>query len=177
MTIHASKGLEFKQVYVVGMEENLFPSQLSLNSRSELEEERRLFYVALTRAMLKLTLSFATSRFKFGTMINSEPSRFLQEIDPQYLHIEGMINRQQEQPTRNTGNYGKPQYGYAKKTPEAALPTVTIPKNFKPINKAIPTPTAIDPNFIGDDTSNLIAGQLVEHARFGNGTVLNTEGV
>jgi DNA helicase-2/ATP-dependent DNA helicase PcrA len=110
-------------------------------------------------------------------MINSEPSRFLQEIDPQYLHIEGMINRQQEQPTRNTGNYGKPQYGYAKKTPEAALPTVTIPKNFKPINKAIPTPTAIDPNFIGDDTSNLIAGQLVEHARFGNGTVLNTEGV
>ena len=177
MTIHASKGLEFKQVYVVGMEENLFPSQLSLNSRSELEEERRLFYVALTRAMLKLTLSFATSRFKFGTMINSEPSRFLQEIDPQYLHIEGMINRQQEQPSRNTGNYGKPLYGHAKKAPETALPTVTIPKNFKPINKAIPAPTAIDPNFIGDDTSNLIAGQLVEHARFGNGTVLNTDGV
>jgi DNA helicase-2/ATP-dependent DNA helicase PcrA len=177
MTIHASKGLEFKQVYVVGMEENLFPSQLSLNSRSELEEERRLFYVALTRAMLKLTLSFATSRFKFGTMINSEPSRFLQEIDPQYLHIEGMINRQQEQPSRNTGNYGKPLYGHVKKAPEAALPTVTIPKNFKPINKAIPAPAAIDPNFIGDDTSNLIAGQLVEHARFGNGTVLNTDGV
>src|SRR5690606_16913172 len=88
MTIHASKGLEFKYVYIGGVEENLFPSQMSLNSRSELEEERRLFYVALTRAMKKLHLSFATSRFKFGTMINSEPSRFLQEIDPQFLMLE-----------------------------------------------------------------------------------------
>jgi DNA helicase-2/ATP-dependent DNA helicase PcrA len=173
MTIHASKGLEFKQVHVVGLEENLFPSQLSLNSRSELEEERRLFYVALTRAMDKLTLSFATSRFKFGSMINSEPSRFLQEIDPQFLNIEGMKVPQ----PRTSGSFSKPQYGgYTKRTPEAAPPTITVPKNFKPINKAIAPPAAIDPNFMGDDTSNLQAGQLVEHARFGNGTVLSTEG-
>lgn len=176
MTIHASKGLEFKQVHVVGLEENLFPSQLSLNSRSELEEERRLFYVALTRAMDKLTLSFATSRFKFGTMINSEPSRFLQEIDPQFLNIEGLFNKPTPQRS-TTGGFGKPQYGgYTKRAPEAAPAAPVVPKNFKPINKAIPTPTAIDPNFVGDDTSNLEAGQFVEHARFGKGTVLSTEG-
>ncbi len=176
MTIHSSKGLEFKQVFVVGLEENLFPSQLSLNSRSELEEERRLFYVALTRAMDKLTLSFATSRFKFGTMINSEPSRFLQEIDPQYLNIEGMFNKQPVQQKQSFGSYGKQSYPQTRRAPEAAPATQSVPKNFKPINKAVAAPAAIDPNFIGDDTSNLEAGQLVEHARFGNGTVLSTEG-
>jgi DNA helicase-2/ATP-dependent DNA helicase PcrA len=176
MTIHASKGLEFKQVFVVGLEENLFPSQLSLNSRSELEEERRLFYVALTRAMDKLTLSFATSRFKFGSMINSEPSRFLQEIDPQYLNIEGMIQKQ-SQPQIQRSSYGsKPQYATAKRAPETAFPPATIPKGFKPINKAVPAPASIDPNFVGDDTSNLQVGQQVEHARFGNGMVTSVEG-
>lgn len=176
MTIHASKGLEFKQVFVVGLEENLFPSQLSLNSRSELEEERRLFYVALTRAMDKLTLSFATSRFKFGSMINSEPSRFLQEIDPQYLNIEGMIQKQ-SQPQIQRSSYGsKPQYATAKRAPETAFPPATIPKGFKPINKAVPAPASIDPNFVGDDTSNLQVGQQIEHARFGNGMVTSVEG-
>jgi DNA helicase II / ATP-dependent DNA helicase PcrA len=173
MTIHASKGLEFKQVYVVGLEENLFPSQLSLNSRSELEEERRLFYVALTRAMEKLTLSFATSRFKFGTMIHSEPSRFLQELDPQYLHIEGMVNRQ---PPQQQSSYGKQYGGYGKRPAESAPPAPSVPKNFKPIQKATPAPAAADPNFVGDDTSNLTVGQQVEHARFGKGNVLGIEG-
>src|SRR5690606_35235290 len=88
MTIHSSKGLEFNQVYVVGLEENLFPSQMSLNSRSDLEEERRLFYVAVTRAEKKLHISYATSRFKFGTLINCEPSRFLDEIEPKYLELD-----------------------------------------------------------------------------------------
>src|ERR1700740_51336 len=88
MTIHSSKGLEFPQVYVVGLEENLFPSQMSLNSRSDLEEERRLFYVATTRAENKLTLSYAPSRFKCGSLINCEPSRFLDEIDAQYLELD-----------------------------------------------------------------------------------------
>jgi DNA helicase-2/ATP-dependent DNA helicase PcrA len=88
MTIHSSKGLEFPQVHVVGLEENLFPSQMSLNSRSDLEEERRLFYVAVTRAEHKLTISYATSRFKFGTLISCEPSRFLDEIDAKYLELD-----------------------------------------------------------------------------------------
>lgn len=177
MTIHASKGLEFKNVFIVGLEENLFPSQLSLNSRAELEEERRLFYVALTRAMDKLTLSFATSRFKFGSMINSEPSRFLQEIDPQYLNVEGMINRSSAPPQQRSSGFSK--YGTQpnKRPAEPAPASPAVPKNFKPITKAVAAPASIDPNFTGDDTSNLQTGQLVEHARFGNGTVLGIEGV
>ena len=87
MTIHASKGLEFPYVFVVGLEENLFPSQMALNSRSELEEERRLFYVAITRAEKKCTLSFATSRYRWGNLITSESSRFIEEIDKDYLEL------------------------------------------------------------------------------------------
>lgn len=87
MTIHASKGLEFPYVFIVGLEENLFPSQLALNSRSELEEERRLFYVALTRAEKKATLSYATSRYRWGNLITSEPSRFIEEIDTDFLEV------------------------------------------------------------------------------------------
>ncbi|MCE3260383.1 MAG: ATP-dependent helicase, partial [Bacteroidetes bacterium] len=85
MTVHAAKGLEFKYVYVVGLEENLFPSQLSLNSRSDLEEERRLFYVAVTRAEKQATLSFAATRYRFGNLIYCEPSRFIDEIDERYV--------------------------------------------------------------------------------------------
>src|SRR5690606_24350545 len=88
MTIHSSKGLEFPHVFIVGLEENLFPSQLSLNSRSDLEEERRLFYVAVTRAEKKLTLSYATSRYRWGTLNNCEPSRFLDELNPAYLELD-----------------------------------------------------------------------------------------
>ncbi len=88
MTIHSSKGLEFGHVYIVGLEENLFPSQLSLNSRSDLEEERRLFYVAVTRAENRLTLSYATSRYRWGTLNNCEPSRFLDELDPAFLDLD-----------------------------------------------------------------------------------------
>jgi DNA helicase-2/ATP-dependent DNA helicase PcrA len=87
MTIHASKGLEYPVVFIVGIEENLFPSQLSLHSRADLEEERRLFYVAITRAETKCYMTFATSRFKYGSLIPCEPSRFIQEIDPQYLDM------------------------------------------------------------------------------------------
>lgn len=87
MTIHASKGLEYPYVYVVGLEENLFPSQLSLSSRPDLEEERRLFYVALTRAEKKVSLSYAVSRFRWGNLVHSEPSRFIEEIPEKHLDI------------------------------------------------------------------------------------------
>jgi DNA helicase II / ATP-dependent DNA helicase PcrA len=184
MTIHASKGLEFRFVYIVGLEENLFPSQMALNSRTELEEERRLFYVALTRAMKKLTLSFSTSRFKFGTMISCEPSRFLQELDAKYLNIEGMSGSgagesrnsgyRQESKQNSYGSYGKKTT--TKSKPSTPPPTVSVPKNFTPINRAVAAPQNIDPNFVGDDTSNLQVGQQVEHQRFGNGTVLSIEG-
>ena len=87
MTIHAAKGLEYPYVYVVGLEENLFPSQMALNTREELEEERRLFYVALTRAEKKATLSYALTRYRWGQLIQNEPSRFIEEIDEQYLNL------------------------------------------------------------------------------------------
>jgi DNA helicase-2/ATP-dependent DNA helicase PcrA len=177
MTIHASKGLEFNQVYIVGLEENLFPSQLSLNSRQELEEERRLFYVAVTRAKQKLTLSFATSRFKFGSLITSEPSRFLSEIDPQYIMVEGMYNNQPQGEQRKPyqmGSYQKrqePQTSYSTKT------SSPLPKNFKPITKATPAAQQqFDADFIGDDTTLLAIGMSVEHQRFGNGIVVNIDG-
>jgi DNA helicase-2/ATP-dependent DNA helicase PcrA len=85
MTIHLAKGLEFPTVFCVGMEEDLFPSAMSLNTRSELEEERRLFYVALTRAEHQAYLSYAQSRYRWGKLMDSEPSRFIEEIDDQYL--------------------------------------------------------------------------------------------
>ncbi|NJO70226.1 MAG: ATP-binding domain-containing protein [Bacteroidetes bacterium] len=87
MTIHSSKGLEFGVVYIVGLEEGLFPSTMTMVDQRELEEERRLFYVALTRAKIKASLSFAHSRYKWGVPSNCTPSRFIQEIDPQYLDL------------------------------------------------------------------------------------------
>ena len=181
MTIHGSKGLEFTNVHIVGLEENLFPSQLSLNSRQDLEEERRLFYVALTRAEKKLTLSFATSRFKFGSMINCEPSRFLQEIDPQYLIVEGLYNSnqsasEQRKPYQMSSYNKKATASTQANKPAAAQPTVTVPKNFKPINKAVSQPASIDTDFVGDDTSLLAVGMNVEHQRFGKGVVIVMEG-
>ena len=162
MTIHSAKGLEYKYVYVVGLEENLFPSQMALNSRQDLEEERRLFYVAITRAMKQLTLSFATSRFKFGTIVNSEPSRFLQEIDPQFLHFENLFAGKQswDSPT-STGTMSG------------------LPKKALTLSKAAPKPAAAppaDPNFTPDDTTHLKAGDKVSHQRFGRGEVNLIEG-
>ncbi len=176
MTIHASKGLEFKNVYIVGLEENLFPSQLSLNSRQELEEERRLFYVAITRAMNKLTLSFATSRFKFGNITNAEPSRFLSELDPKFLQFDALFSKGnsnvQSKPTVQTSRFGKPL------SPTAKTPPSTVGQRFNtPTKPAAAPPPAVDPNFVGDDTKNIQVQQRVEHQRFGFGTVVTLDGV
>lgn len=176
MTIHASKGLEFKNVFIVGLEENLFPSQLSLNSRQELEEERRLFYVAITRAMNKLTLSFATSRFKFGNITNAEPSRFLSELDPKFLQFDALFSKGnsnvQSKPTVQTSRFGKPL------SPTAKTPTSTVGQRFNtPTKPAAAPPPAVDPNFVGDDTKNIQVQQRVEHQRFGFGTVVTLDGV
>lgn len=161
MTIHSSKGLEFKHVYVVGLEENLFPSQLSLNSRPDLEEERRLFYVAITRAEEKLTLSFATSRFKYGNLIPCEPSRFLEEIDSKYLDLSAMIQKQAPmfKPIDNK-SYGK---GYGMNV-------------GKTITSSIPVTSKPSENFIPNLASEIQVGQKVEHPRFGFGNVLNIDG-
>lgn len=175
MTIHASKGLEFSHVFIVGLEENLFPSQLSLNSRQELEEERRLFYVAMTRAMRKLTLTFATSRFKFGTLNPAEPSRFLAEIDPQHLKMERLFAS--GQPTsRDLSGFEMP---FTEK--RTSLSGLNVKGKFsKPavaFTKPIPkVQTNDDPDFVPDDTSGLTEGMQVVHQRFGKGTVEKVEG-
>jgi DNA helicase-2/ATP-dependent DNA helicase PcrA len=174
MTIHSSKGLEFPQVYVVGLEENLFPSQMSLNSRTDLEEERRLFYVAVTRAESKLSISYATSRFKFGTLINCEPSRFLDEIDAQYLELDftakpannvGSLHYDDERSawSRTDDKFSKP------KPKQASTPPV---KTTSILAKAHVTSA----NFKVSDTSNLQVGMEVEHERFGFGKVISLEG-
>lgn len=176
MTIHAAKGLEFPVVYIVGLEENLFPSQLSLNSRQELEEERRLFYVAITRAEQKLHLTFATSRFRFGSISFSEPSRFITEIDQKYLALDPRMVKNTPAPTQQGGfNYSN-SYG---KTPKANTAKPTVSKSFTSSIK----PKSItvsnfkpDPSFSPDDTSNLSEGMSVIHQRFGPGNVIKVEG-
>jgi len=173
MTIHSAKGLEFPQVFVVGLEENLFPSQMSLNSRSDLEEERRLFYVAVTRAERKLNISYATSRFKFGTLISCEPSRFLDEIDARFLELDFTAK---PAPSANNSFFDDERNSWNKRSgdafskPKAA--TAPPVKTTSILAKAhVPTP-----GFASSDTGNLQVGMEVEHERFGFGKVINLEG-
>ena len=174
MTIHSAKGLEFPYVYVVGMEENLFPGILSLSTREELEEERRLFYVAITRAMTKLTLSYAEQRYRYGNLTLSERSRFVDEIDPT------LIEQTQKASFRGTtamgggrsifggGRFGRSinepeQHGFKKvtETPSArhSASETPIPQNLEPSNPDL-----------------LQEGMRVMHAKFGAGTVLSVDG-
>lgn len=158
MTIHSSKGLEFPHVYVVGLEENLFPSQLSLHTRSELEEERRLFYVAITRAKNSCTLSYASSRFTWGQVISSEPSRFIDEINPKYLDFE--MSRKVGGRSINSGFRKAP---FSPKTPN-------IPgKNLKPLRSSTYTPK-------NQASQGYMVGQNVSHERFGKGKITKLNG-
>ncbi len=156
MTVHSSKGLEFRNVYVAGLEENLFPSALSLDTRQDLEEERRLFYVAITRAEKNLTLSFATSRFKYGNLITSEVSRFIQEIDLKYLDIseKTIDNNPRSFSSHSDSKYGK---GYGMQVGKLTQ---------KPLGKI-----EVSANFTPSDNKMLFEGCLVEHQMFGRGTV------
>ena len=159
MTIHASKGLEFPHVFLVGVEENLFPSQMVLNSRTELEEERRLFYVAVTRAKETCTLSYATSRFTFGNLISSEPSRFISEIDPKYIHF--------DTPQRGPGkslNAETPFVGGLNRKP---LPTGSLFKTLEASNPNTQKSGAL---------IELKVGYNVVHDRFGKGKITKLDG-
>lgn len=171
MTIHSAKGLEFPHVFVVGLEENLFPSQMSLNSRSDLEEERRLFYVGVTRAETKLTISYATSRFKFGTLISCEPSRFLDEIDARYLELDFTA----KPAASNSSFFDDERNAWSKRgdTFSKPRPAASAPVKTTSILAKAHVPTA---GFAPSDTSNLQVGMEVEHERFGFGKVLSLEG-
>lgn len=162
MTIHMAKGLEFKNVYIVGMEEDLFPSQLMLSSRSELEEERRLFYVAITRAQKKLYLSYALTRYRFGRLKNCEPSRFLDDINTKFIKVSTKFGGMDS--VAPNPNFAKSFVSGMKKTVSS-----------QPVAK----PTAYKPpaDFKPSDTSALKEGMKVEHPKFGFGTVTKMEEV
>lgn len=156
MTIHAAKGLEFPYVFIVGMEENLFPSNMSLSTRAEIEEERRLFYVALTRAEKKVTLTYAETRYRWGNMTANEPSRFLSEIDERFL----------ERTTRKVPSIN------GQKSETQKVP-VFIKKPLKDTNS--PQTSMFDANYV-TPVEKVMPGVEVIHERFGQGKVLAIEG-
>jgi len=161
MTIHAAKGLEFPYVFVIGMEENLFPSIMSIDSKDSLEEERRLFYVAITRAEKRLFLSYALNRFRWGKYIDCEPSRFLDELDKKLIDFNEIKINQKP-------NYKKPYKLYTK------IKKVGYSKssNLKKIDK-IKDNLKDYSNTIND---NIMVGQNVYHSRFGTGKVIKIDG-
>lgn len=168
MTIHAAKGLEFPYVYVVGLEENLFPSQMSLTERADLEEERRLFYVAITRAEKRVTLSYSTTRYRWGNLIYCEPSRFIEEVDAKYLDMPT------ESSSRLFGNeeYSSKPKQYNTKPKETFVQRPVIGKNLVKINSAAKNTSDFDT----ESLRSLQVGMEVEHDRFGKGKVINMDG-
>jgi DNA helicase-2/ATP-dependent DNA helicase PcrA len=164
MTIHSAKGLEFPHVYVVGLEENLFPSQMSLHSRADLEEERRLFYVAITRAEKKLTLSYAISRYKWGSPISCDPSRFLEEIDPKYLEVNYL-----QKPLQGNSFFDRDtdQYNSISVKPKTVVQNTNNAKIFNHVASA---------DFVASNPADIRVGMEVEHQKFGFGKVLEMEG-
>jgi DNA helicase II / ATP-dependent DNA helicase PcrA len=165
MTIHASKGLEFPYVYIVGLEENLFPSQMSLTDRTDLEEERRLFYVAITRAEKRVNLSYSTSRYKWGNLIYCEPSRFIEEINSKYLDTSAV---------GKNAMFEEEEYS-SKKTNTQKTAFVQRPimgKKLVKINSASKTTSDFDTESLRD----LQVGMQVNHERFGFGKVISMEG-
>ncbi len=182
MTIHLAKGLEFPHVFVVGMEEDLFPSAMSMSTRSELEEERRLFYVALTRAEHQAYLTYAQSRYRWGKLTDSEPSRFINEIDSQYLeYLTGEESNYRYKPMIDADIFGdvdKSKLRLSK--PTAGTPPKYItdnePKPSVNIRKLKPVGSNGSPNSNLFD-SKLTVGNVVMHERFGKGEIINLEGV
>jgi DNA helicase-2/ATP-dependent DNA helicase PcrA len=164
MTIHSSKGLEFPHVYLVGLEENLFPSQMALNSRSELEEERRLFYVAVTRAKDTCTLSYATSRFIWGNLVSSEPSRFIEEIDPKHLNFEAQQRGMGKSLSGRASQFDQPFTGGLNRTNSS--PASSFKSLSQLDNSKVKTGATLD----------LKVGYNVLHDRFGKGKVTKLEG-
>ncbi len=179
MTIHAAKGLEFPVVFVGGVEEMLFPNALSINTREELEEERRLFYVAITRAKTRLWLSYANARYRFGSLVQNEPSRFLSEIPEDHLDrsFAGGGARNQGSGWATGSAFERMNRGFEttignrQQTNGDTKPSYITPRPKTQTKEHIPSA-----DFTPSDTSNLQAGQKVEHQKFGYGTVTNVEG-
>jgi len=167
MTIHAAKGLEFPCVFAVGLEENLFPSQMSLNDREALEEERRLFYVVITRAKERLWISYANTRYRFGNLVQNDASRFLQEIPEKHLDkaFTGMSNRPNPGAGSTFGNMLNQSFDRVPSLKKLADKLQSRPAEHKP--------TA---DFKADDVMQMTVGMEVEHQKFGFGKITHIEG-
>ncbi len=183
MTIHAAKGLEFSCVFAVGLEEMLFPNAMSINTREELEEERRLFYVVITRAKKKLWISYANTRYKFGQVVQNEPSRFINELPEDYIdrsYAGGGFRNAGAGPSaseRMRGFGSKPTTNYANKT-YFNEPKKPERPTYLPVTPPVSQPVVHQPSadFTPSDTTDLKPGQRVEHQKFGFGEVLKMEG-
>lgn len=184
MTIHLAKGLEFPHVFVVGLEEDLFPSAMSMNTRSELEEERRLFYVALTRAEHQAYLTYAQSRYRWGKLVDSEPSRFIEEIDDQYLeYLNPVDSGYRYKPVMDIDVFGdidksklrlaKPKMG----TPPSPLNAEGGINSSATVRKLKPMSSNSNSGSANLFDSNLAPGNIVMHERFGKGQIVNIEGI
>lgn len=171
MTMHSAKGLEFKNVYLAGMEDGLFPSQMSMNTDKELEEERRLFYVALTRAEEKAILSYANNRYKWGVSTRSQPSRFIYDIDPTYLllpEVESQSNPEQQANSRSGYRQGEPALSQGLNASHKNRKLTRIGERPKQQPAASPQEKAYD--------GELKEGMWVRHDRFGQGKITHIEG-
>jgi DNA helicase-2/ATP-dependent DNA helicase PcrA len=177
MTIHAAKGLEFPVVFVGGLEEGLFPNAMSINTREELEEERRLFYVAITRAKARLYLTYANTRYKFGSLIQSDQSRFIDEVPMEFIDksfagggvknqtSSGLWGSAFERMNRGFG-------GGSNENKGKSFVSTLVSGNAKP-KEVAHVPSA---NFVPSDISKLQEGMRVEHQKFGFGEVIKMEG-
>ncbi len=193
MTIHAAKGLEFECVFAAGLEEQLFPSALSINTREELEEERRLFYVVITRAKKKLWITYANTRYKFGQIVQNEPSRFLDELPEQFIDKSfagGGLRNQSSGSSFGSGSaFDRMKGGFGNRSSEyddvakaekryGAPPKASTAKPSYATPPARPQTVEHKPaaDFVASDTSNLEVGNKVEHQKFGFGEVIKMEG-
>ncbi len=175
MTIHLAKGLEFPVVFVVGMEENLFPSMMTVNSRADLEEERRLFYVALTRAEKEAYLTYTQMRYRWGKLVDNEPSRFLEEIDEQYLNINvsdfSPFTGPEDVLAASNGYRKAPQAAFTRRKPQTSQrPVNRAPKNLKRVEQN----AQHEGNF--EALTDVSIGERVKHPRFGFGKITDLEG-
>lgn len=171
MTVHSAKGLEFKNVFVVGLEENLFPSGMVGDSPRALEEERRLFYVAITRAEEHCYLSFAKTRFRYGKMEFGSPSRFLRDIDVHYLQLphEAGVSRAVDE---GAGRFR----ASLQQRPKAQIIAPSVPRNLKKVSTVSPSNGAQATSSTSASVAGVQAGQMIEHERFGLGEVIKVEG-
>ncbi len=171
MTIHAAKGLEFPCVFAVGLEENLFPSSMSMYDREDLEEERRLFYVAVTRAKERLWVTYANSRYRFGTLVQNDPSRFIDEIPEEYLDrtFTGAAHRA----TGSVGAFGSMMNQSFDKMPSLKKLADKLEQSKRATASSNHAPSA---NFKPDSPDSMQAGMTVEHQKFGFGTITAIEG-